>query len=447
MEEFKPEYLPESIHAKMPNWVKEITDLVPSGIEKDMMLLGAFTVASSVLSNVHITYDRQTIYPNLFVFVIGGASSGKGRFTDTTALLDNILQAQRNAFDIQCKDYKAAKKRREKDLIEPKEKRLFIPMNSSSAALLEKLCRNGGMGCIMESETDVLNRSASTDWGISSENLRKAFHHEQLSLERVEKSIYIKHPRLTIGIAGTLNQYISLIGNAEDGLYSRGLYYYIPSKRVEPRNVFENSTPLAEQMTNSKGLFKKAFDLNAQFTREYRLSEDQKQIFQSAVESRIDSIQDAFINPPMDAVNRSLLQSLRIAMVLDGMGKICQSSNRIIHADTISIKLGLRITGHLLPHAFKFHSFLVKKRDSMDATPLKRMLLDQMPESFSRQEFVSKGLASYGVKTRSLDGYLKSLIDEKKIKRLVEGKYVKLNQEVTEFDDGENQFQSTGQTS
>src|SRR5690606_32372956 len=72
------------------------------------------------------------------------------------------------------------------------------------------------------------------DWGSYSDLLRKAFHHEQVSYSRKtgKEWIEIKKPRLSVALAGTPGQVEGLIRSAEDGLFSRFLFYTFKSDVV-----------------------------------------------------------------------------------------------------------------------------------------------------------------------------------------------------------------------
>lgn len=425
MDKFEIKPIPDAVYRRLPSWLNEIVSIVPKGLKQDMILLGTLTVASSTLFNTSIVYNGSRIYPSLYVFVIGGPGKGKGQFMLPVCLLDDILKIQENSYLREYAAYKESVKNGERDAREPKEQRLLIPMNVSSAALLEILQNNKEVGCMMESETDVLNRSASQDWGISSENLRKAFHHEPISSARLDNRITINEPRLSVGMTGTLNQYIKLIGNAEDGLFSRGLYYFIANERVKPDSVFSSQIPLSDKLVSSKGLLSFAFDQNRQKGFNYLMSERQKSMFQQFVDSRVEVSQDTMVNPPLDVIMRSLLQAIRISMVLDSLDQIYNDQGGEVYSSNKSLMVGIRLTQHLLPHALHFHSKLVTKKEAIDVSPMMEMMLGRMAILFTRRQFV--GLhEKFQISQRTADNFLAELVKAKRIIRLTGGKYQKI---------------------
>ena len=71
-----------------PTYNDEIFDVLPDILrqgaeaftdirERDVFLTGALAILSGFLSNVSGEYSRETVYPNLFAFVIAPAASGK----------------------------------------------------------------------------------------------------------------------------------------------------------------------------------------------------------------------------------------------------------------------------------------------------------------------------------------------------------------------------------
>ena len=64
--------------------------------------------------------------------------------------------------------------------------------------------------------------------------LRKAFHHEPISYSRKTNKewVEIKKPRLSVALAGTPGQVENLIKSAEDGLFSRFIFYTFKSEIV-----------------------------------------------------------------------------------------------------------------------------------------------------------------------------------------------------------------------
>jgi hypothetical protein len=132
---------------------------------------------------------------------------------------------------------------------EPPFKMLFIPANTSSSMVMKHLKDNDGFGVLCESEADTMGNSLKSEWSNYSDLLRKAFHFEPLSLSRKSNKefVEIKQPRLSVAISGTPEQIIKLIPNAENGLFSRFIFYAFSTKAT-----WRNVSRKAQRISYSK---------------------------------------------------------------------------------------------------------------------------------------------------------------------------------------------------
>ncbi len=96
------------------------------------------------------------------------------------------------------------------------------------------------------------------EWGDYSPLLRMAFHHEKYTYSRKTNDEYleIEEPRIALGLSGTPGQVPKLIASAEDGLFSRILYYLYkspigwqdPSPRANPVVFNDHFRQLSEEV-------------------------------------------------------------------------------------------------------------------------------------------------------------------------------------------------------
>lgn len=84
----------------------------------------------------------------------------------------------------------------------------FMPGNSSSSAVYRALDANGGWGIMFETEADTVSNMLDSDYGHYSDLMRKAYHHETVSMNRVSDKIHIdiENPRLSVFITCTPGQ-------------------------------------------------------------------------------------------------------------------------------------------------------------------------------------------------------------------------------------------------
>lgn len=238
----------------LPGLFQKIADQSESEQDGDILLLGSLTVISAVLPNVSGIYNKRPVWSNLFLFITARASSGKGRLTLCKYLIDpihdrlrEINEAEEITYKQNLQEYNANKKKMTMEQPEkPPLRMLIIPANSSATAVYQVLGDNDGQGIMFETEGDTLANTFSSDYGNYSDGFRKAFHHENISYVRRKDREYVnlKHPRLSALLAGTPKQVQSLITDAENGLFSRFMFYFLPTG-AEWHDVFalsENGT-------------------------------------------------------------------------------------------------------------------------------------------------------------------------------------------------------------
>ena len=105
---------------------------------------------------------------------------------------------------------------------------------------------------MFETEGDTLANTFSSDYGNYSDGFRKAFHHENISYIRRKDREYvsIKSPRLSTVLTGTPRQILNLITDAENGLFSRFIFYCLDTRLIW-NDVFADSQddPLEDQFS------------------------------------------------------------------------------------------------------------------------------------------------------------------------------------------------------
>ena len=96
---------------------------------------------------------------------------------------------------------------------------------------------------MMETEGDTLTNTLASDHGNYSDGLRKSFHNEPVSFLRRTNYEYVEvvNPKLSVLLSGTPGQVKKLIPDAENGLFSRFMYYHLPMKH-QWNDVFADST-------------------------------------------------------------------------------------------------------------------------------------------------------------------------------------------------------------
>ena len=112
----------------------------------------------------------------------------------------------------------------------PPLKMFLIAGNNSGTGVLENLIEADGIGLICETEADTVSTAIGTEHGHWSDTLRKCHDHERLAFNRRTNREYRECPAsyLSVLLSGTPAQVRPLIPSAENGLFSRQLFYRMP---------------------------------------------------------------------------------------------------------------------------------------------------------------------------------------------------------------------------
>jgi hypothetical protein len=208
--------------------------------QRDMLFCGAIAALGATICRFTYTdYSKHNQYPNLQVFVIAPAASGKGAISWVRQLVMPIhkekiarYEAAKVAYQKEVNEWANEGKKRDESLkpVPPRLELFFIAGNNSGTGIQENIIDNGGIGFIIEPEADVLASAIQAEYGQWSHLLRKAHDHEFLSYNRRKDHEYRECDliRLSVLICGTPAQLTQLIPDAENGLFSRQLFYYMP---------------------------------------------------------------------------------------------------------------------------------------------------------------------------------------------------------------------------
>jgi len=236
----------DEIFDDLPPLLRDACDRLTDQSEKEVFLVGALGIVSGILPNVRGFYDGAWTYCNLFVYVIGSYGIGKGGLKLAYKLGKAIHKHRREQSGLLQAEYAAAcieaKETKEPEPLKPGHKLLFIPADNSKSGIVENLDSNDGAGIIFETEGDTLADNLKTDYGGYSDTLRKAFHGEQITINRRGGGEFreIENPRLSVVLSSTVDQYQKLVPTIQNGLFSRFLHYRL-SPTHEFKNVFDNS--------------------------------------------------------------------------------------------------------------------------------------------------------------------------------------------------------------
>ena len=224
-----------------PAFLKRMIDRGDTPAQKDILLLGGITVLGATLNkSIRISYGRKFYYPCLQTFIVAPPASGKGALAWTRRLAEPIHEAMMANYRQRHKAYREEKSRwdslgkKKSDTPEPEMpplKMFLIAGNNSGTGVLENLIEADGIGLICETEADTVSTAIGTDYGHWSDTLRKCYDHDRLAFNRRMNHEYLECMKsfLSVLLSGTPAQVKPLIPSAENGLFSRQMFYYMPS--------------------------------------------------------------------------------------------------------------------------------------------------------------------------------------------------------------------------
>lgn len=223
-----------------PELLEKIISFGKKPQQRDVLLLGALTVLGASLSHVvRCQYSRKWQAPCMQTFVVAPSAAGKSALTWVRLLIEPIHDKIRGEVKEAMKIYrreKAAydslgKERKNKEApVLPPNRMFLISGNNTGTGILQNIMDSNGTGIICESEADTVSTAIGTEYGNWSDTLRKAFDHDRLSYNRRTDREYQEVGRsyLSVLLSGTPAQVKPLIPTAENGLFSRQNFYYMP---------------------------------------------------------------------------------------------------------------------------------------------------------------------------------------------------------------------------
>jgi len=404
--------IPNNVFEDLPDILKSSTKMFDDPRQRDIYLTGALGIFSGCIQSVSGYYHNSRLYPNLYVFITAPAASGKGALAHTRSI--------GNKYHEELKSIKT----------DGAKKLLFIPGNSSSAAIMTSLEQNGGKGIFFETEADSLSNTFKNDWGNFSDFLRKSFHHEPVSYSRKNNNelIEIDEPKLSVVLSGTPHQVKALVKDAEDGLFSRILFYSFKSNAkwedVSPktgdRNIFEHFEKLKTEA------YQVIITLNQYESINFELQKHHWNELNSTQESVLQYATNNFNNNASSLVKRMGVMWFRIAMLLTALRNYTGiSENESLICSDIDFRLAKDLISTYKEHIFEIYSTLsTSNNDSINELDYK--LLSLLPaEEFNRKDLIKIG-ETLGLKTRKLDDCISLYQKEKFIKKVKHGIFIKI---------------------
>jgi hypothetical protein len=439
-------FIPNNVFDTLPSILKESCSLFDDKRERDVFLTSSIAILSGCLPNVTGLYFSSTIYTNLYSFIIAPPASGKGSMNFAKMLADaiheNLLaesKEKQKAYKVELREYKkrhqgkgAKDNSEEEEPVEPPFKVLYVPANTSSSKVYEHIEKNEGKGIICETEADTLGIVFKNDWGSYSDLLRKAFHHERISISRKTDNLYfeVENPQLSVVLTGTPNQIVNIIQSAEDGLFSRFLFYTFSA---EP--VWKSPAPQPGKPDFSKYFKEKAQEIfRMQEMLECNptvvsMSVEQWREFNSFFEEVLIEINELVSSEATSVVKRLGLIFFRICLIFTALRKFENGDTTgELECEEIDFQNTKQIVKVLLEHSIILYTNLpgADKEFKITKSTKKQTFFNALPTEFKRKEAVEIG-KEFKIPTRTVDNLIGKVWLGFDIEKVDTGMYRKLN--------------------
>ena len=325
--------------------------------QRDVMFLGCLTVIGTTLNyTVRVKYGGRYMYPQLQTFVLAPAASGKSILDYSRWFGQPLHEARRRETEMAMERYKrdlrnyrmSLRQNNGDDIPDEPEKPLnklfFITANNSSTGMVQNLIDSDGNGQIHEPEADTLTIVLKSDFGNWSDTLRKSYDHSSIAFNRRTDREYreARRTRLGVLISGTPAQLAPLIPSAENGLFSRQTFYYMPEQQ-EWRSQFDQDDhmDMVEDFVNMGEFWeKRRRAIEEQGVHTLTLTTEQKARFDALMSSILTEYTAIDGSDMKSSIIRLGVTTMRIACVVgitriycDGVQGLFRTVKQGVHPD------------------------------------------------------------------------------------------------------------------
>lgn len=433
-------------HTHWPYPLNRIVSYGTSRAQYDVLLLGTVTVlGASMGRHVRCAYGGKMLSPCLQTFITALPASGKGVLSLVRLLVEPLHDEIRKQVAESMTSYRREKAKYEtlgkeraktEPPVIPPNKMFLISGNNTGTGILQNLMDSDGTGLICESEADTISTAIGSEYGHWSDTMRKAFDHDRLSYNRRTDREYreVKRSYLSVLLSGTPAQVKPLIPTAENGLFSRQLFYYMPAIHKWQNQFDRQDTDLETVFTGLGMQWReqlKRITAGGLFT--LRLTPEQKELFNNLFANLFIRSHLANGSEMASSVARLAINICRIMQVV-AMLRVLESDDiarsphltpdkdisgdnlkdgiitrwdmTILPADFNSV---LELTESLYRHATHILSFLPGTEISRRSNADRDALLQSMEREFTRSAFLLQAEAT-GIKPGTASTWLKRLV-------------------------------------
>ena len=419
-----------------PELLERIISFGKNPEQRDILLLGAFTVLGASLSHVvRCQYGRKWQAPCMQTFIVAPSASGKSALTWVRLLIEPIHDKIRSEVKEAMKTYRREKaaydslgkeRKNQEAPVLPPNRMFLISGNNTGTGILQNIMDSNGTGIIFETEADTISTAIGTDYGHWSHTLRRAFDHDFLSYNRRTDQEYreVKKSYLSILISGTPAQVKPLIPSAENGLFSRQIFYYMPAIHEWQDQFGTHNTDMEKLFTAMGEEWKRQLDALKQgglYT--LKFTEEQQNEFNKLFSALFLHAHTNQNDEMSSSVARMAVNICRIATIV-GLLRGDLTPDAELSADNLKDGIVTRWDIHLSPadfkaviglveplyiHAAHILSFLPPTEINRRTNADRDSFFNGMPPTFSRAELLEHATET-GINANTAQSWLHRLL-------------------------------------
>lgn len=413
----------EGVYNRLPKELQNLTQNF-EGRERDIVLISSLIVLSNCFPNIYGIYDSDRIFPQLYGVIVAPAASGKGVMNYSRILIEKI---HKKIFQESLIEFRENQKSsRKSGNFESTEMRVkILPANISTSEMYSYLGSSNHGLIIIESEADTMSNMLKNDWSNYSDVLRKAFHHEPVSISRKMDKVFenIDEPKLAMLVSGTPDQLQPLIKSKENGLFSRFIVYNFdeisPFKNVFDRNKRNNKVAFenfGEVIYNS---YERLVEMENLI--EFSFTENQESKFIELIEPIRNDIIENHVESFISNVHRHGLIFYRLAMILAIVRNL---DNIHVNRNLVCSNVDFMLAYHLMTTLLRHSQFTYNTIDNGDLSIQDEELLDKMSDVFSREKLLKEG-EKMNIPIRTIDDKISQWKRKRVIKKIDRSTYKK----------------------
>lgn len=409
---------PHIAAGQLPQGLERALHITSNAHMRDMLLLSLLTNLGYAMPAMRCQHGmpRHTYGPDLMTMVLAPAASGKGIMNYGRQLLSAVEGEQG--------------------------KQVYIPANTSSAALMMTMQLFKGRGIIMATEMDTLSQTLKSSYGQFSDVLRCLFEHETVAQLRCTRSefIEIRDPHVSVLLSGTLNQLRPLIKSRENGLMSRFACYVVQDRMDflddvwdvndnDNANVNENNPELAFRQFVEEIGRRYEWMSSQEHNCTFMLTDAQRQTVKRMFRSEYDNYSREYGADFDQSLKRMPVIMKRIGMILAGLRlNMSEPLPEQVYCTDEDFKTMLLMGHKLLMHAAMVYDMLPetkqKEYSPVSGSLQARQFFDMLPWEFSRELAVEQAQV-LGLSVRTIDGWLRFWTQNAVLQRVAHGSYSK----------------------